>query len=252
MGTHGDDHWTAAEARRAFSEAPYAHLPRLCGEGPILILAPHPDDESLGCGGLVALAAAAGLDVTVAVLTDGAGSHPKSRAWPPERLAAERRSELGRAVGELAGAGAGVMTFAAPDGGLERSEAAAVDWLFARVQVRPAAVFATWAFDPHPDHTACARIAAQVARRWGAALYAYPVWGLILPDSASAGCRRPCWRLDVSAVLSRKRAAISAHLTQTTRMIDDDPDGFMLRPEDLERHLGPDEVFLELIPRPSA
>ncbi len=49
------------------------------GAAPIVVLAPHPDDESLGCGALLA-AAFAGKGARVVCLTDGSGSHPGSRA----------------------------------------------------------------------------------------------------------------------------------------------------------------------------
>jgi LmbE family N-acetylglucosaminyl deacetylase len=241
----GTRHWTAGEARAALASAPEISLQTLCGAGPVLVVAPHPDDESLGCGGLVALAAAAGLDVAVAVLTDGAGSHPNSRNWPAARLADLRRSELDEAAERLGDGRIRVEAFAAPDGGLDRNEPAAGAWL-ARRPERPAAVFVTWSADPHPDHKAAARIAAGAAAGWGAALYAYPVWGLILPEAADAGPRAPALRLDVSAVLERKRAAVAAHRSQATDLIHDDPEGFRLRPEDIDRHLGPYEAFLQL------
>ena len=69
---------------------------------PLLVLAPHPDDESLGCGALLAQAFA-GVGAHVACLTDGAASHPGSRLVPPDQLAAIRRAEVLDAVAPLAG-----------------------------------------------------------------------------------------------------------------------------------------------------
>ena len=139
-----------------------------------------------------------------------------------------------------------VETFSAPDGRLEAFEPQAAAWLAKAVGASPSAVFVTWEADPHPDHKAAARIAARQASVWGAALYAYPVWGLILADHEPAGPRAPGLALDVSAWLERKRAAIAAHRSQTGRLICDDPNGFRLRDEDLRRHLRPAEVFMEL------
>ena len=76
-------------------------LDDIIGGGTCLILAPHPDDESLGCGGLIAACVAAGRPPLVAVLTDGAGSHPNSRTYPPDRLRAVRAQEVRTAVGML-------------------------------------------------------------------------------------------------------------------------------------------------------
>ncbi len=212
------------------------------------MVAPHPDDESLGCGGLIALSAQAGAKVRVAALTNGEASHPNSGAYPPARLAELRRSELKAAMNLLGGGAAlAVESFGAPDGRLETCEAAAQSWLD-RVCAPdpPAAVFVTWAADPHPDHKAAFRIAAHQAAVWGAALFAYPVWGLTLAEEDDVGPIAPCLRLDVSLVLDLKRSAIAAHRSQTTSLIDDDPEGFRLSAADLARHLGPCEVFMRV------
>src|SRR6202044_4049231 len=64
----------------------------------ILVVAPHPDDESLGCGGLISLSAQAGSSVYIGFVTDGAASHRNSTAWSPVRLAAQREQEASRAL----------------------------------------------------------------------------------------------------------------------------------------------------------
>ncbi|HEX2943304.1 MAG TPA: PIG-L family deacetylase, partial [Rhodopila sp.] len=69
----------AADHHRAWRSLPLGTLDHIAGTGTCLILAPHPDDESLGCGGLIATAVAAGRAPLVVILTDGAGSHPNSR-----------------------------------------------------------------------------------------------------------------------------------------------------------------------------
>ena len=237
--------WTAGQARAAFLAAPLVDLGALCPGGSLLVVAPHPDDESLGCGGLIALATQAGCKVTVAALTDGEASHPDSRAYPPARLAELRRLELRQAVDRLAGPAVAVETLGAPDGRLEACEGEAQAWL-AKLGRRVSfqAVFTTWAADPHPDHKAAFRIAAGLAAVWDADLFAYPVWGLTLADAEDAGPAAPCLRLDISTVLDRKRSAIAAHRSQTTPLIGDDPEGFRLGEADLARHLAPFEVFI--------
>ena len=52
---------------------------------------------------------------------------------------------------------------------------------------------------------------------------------------------------DVAAVLEAKRAAITAHLTQTTRLIDDDPNGFCLTEAAIERLARPTETYWQVI-----
>ena len=78
----------AADVLARMASLPFADVATIAGSGPILVLAPHPDDESLGCGGLIAQACAAGIEVHVAILTDGSMSHPNSAAFPAQRLLA--------------------------------------------------------------------------------------------------------------------------------------------------------------------
>ena len=61
--------------------------------GKTLVVAPHPDDESLGCGGAIALLSGFGCPVHVLFISDGTGSHPNSRKFPPPALRALRESE---------------------------------------------------------------------------------------------------------------------------------------------------------------
>ncbi len=91
----------AADLHRAWRELPIGNLTDVAGAGACLILAPHPDDESLGCGGLIAALCQAGRPPVVAVLTDGAGSHPGSHDWPPESLREVRSQEVRTAAALL-------------------------------------------------------------------------------------------------------------------------------------------------------
>jgi LmbE family N-acetylglucosaminyl deacetylase len=69
--------------------------------GPTLVVAPHQDDESLGCGGTIALLRAAGVPVRVLFISDGSGSHPGSRRYPPQALTALRNAEAREALALL-------------------------------------------------------------------------------------------------------------------------------------------------------
>ena len=62
-------------------------------EGGFVVVAPHPDDESLACGGLIAKACAENRPMRVVIVSDGAGSHPNSKACPPDRMRALREEE---------------------------------------------------------------------------------------------------------------------------------------------------------------
>ena len=167
---------------------PFADLDEITGGTTALVLAPHADDESLGCGGLIAEAAARGFPPAVAVLTDGSMSHPSSRSHPPPRLRALRQAEARAAVAAL-GVGSERLHFLnLPDGGAPREgpgmeEAAARVADLARAY-KAGTILTTWECDPHADHVAAQVIARAAARSMGARVVSYPVWGWALPRRA--------------------------------------------------------------------
>jgi LmbE family N-acetylglucosaminyl deacetylase len=68
----------------------------------LVVVAPHPDDETLGCGALLHEAAQSGTRCRVICMTDGSASHRNSKTWNRERLARARKSEFEAAVALLA------------------------------------------------------------------------------------------------------------------------------------------------------
>ncbi len=88
----------ALEAARSFA---FATLAERLGDGGLVVIAPHPDDESLACGGLIAEAHAEGRPVRVVIVSDGTGSHPASKTYPRARLRELRENEAREAVAEL-------------------------------------------------------------------------------------------------------------------------------------------------------
>ena len=219
------------------------------GHGPVVVLAPHADDESLGCGLLLASLWKEGGRAHVACLTDGAASHPRSRAVPPARMRGLRREELGRAVGLLGGRDRDVTFFDLPDAAAHRVHgpgedparrlAALVDRLGAATLVAPSPL------DPHCDHEAGAAAARRVAeRRPGLRLLFYPVWSRWharggRPPTPS-GARTLAWG---RGPRHDKRAAIHAHRSQMGQVVRDDPDGFTLSPRHREAMLTPTERY---------
>ncbi len=222
----------AGDLHRAWQELPLGSLSDVAGTGASLILAPHPDDESLGCGGLIAACCQAGRPPVVAVLTDGAGSHPGSRAWPPDRLREERAREVRSAVGLLGLPADRLVLLSQPDGHAPHPGDRPFMPLVERLRGIAHAfgcdrILATWQHDPHCDHLAAWQIAAEAARRSHLLLRAYPVWGWMLDGHVPAvpvgGCR-----LDISAVRTLKLKAIQAHQSQHGGLVRDDPTGFAL------------------------
>lgn len=233
----------------AFRAAPFAELGAVTGGGPILVLAPHPDDESLGFGGTIAAAVAGGIAVHIVVLTDGTGSHPGSRRYPPPRLKMLREAETCAAAATLGVAAEQVAFLEAVDLHAP-TEGADFDALthrlagmIARVQAR--SLLTTWRHDPHCDHEAAALLGAAAAQAAGVRFLTAPVWGWTLPDDAPLPDPLPAaiW-LDVAAYLPAKRRAIAAHVSQTTGLIDDLPDRFRLDPAFLALFDRPWEVLI--------
>lgn len=241
----------ASTILRRMADLPFADLEEITGAGTALVLAPHPDDESLGCGGLIAEACARGRPPVVAVLTDGTMSHPASASHPPPRLKALREAETRAAMAAL-GLGPervhflGLRDGQAPREGPAMREAAARVAHLARMHAATV-ILATWEHDPHDDHVAAHAIAREAARVAGARLVSYPIWGWTLPPrrrlpadaAAVAGAR-----LHIGRHLSAKRKAIAAHASQSSSLITDDPEGFRLPDALLAALCRPFEVFL--------
>src|SRR5580658_4941526 len=91
----------AIEAMLMMQNFPIGSLPDVLGDGGLVVIAPHPDDESLACGGLIAEARAQGRLVRVVIVSDGTGSHPTSKTYPRARLRELRENEAREAVAEL-------------------------------------------------------------------------------------------------------------------------------------------------------
>ena len=189
----------------------------------LVVVSAHPDDESLGVGGLIATAHRAGLEVYVVLLTAGEASHPPGREVSRHSLATERLAEMDRAVGLLA-PGTPVVFLGAPDGGAADVEDQMVVALGDIVGDGAGTLLvAPWRHDGHPDHEAAGRAAAQVARSSGAWLAEYPLvmWRLGEPDAAPW---RQMVRLELAPQLREtKLDAIRAHASQLRALSPDDP-----------------------------
>ncbi len=221
------------------------------GAGPILILAPHPDDETLGCGGLIATAQASGRAVFVLVLTDGTGSHPNSAAYPASRLRRLREAESRQAARMLGlpernVSFLGLVDTQAPQRG-EAAEQAARDIAVHAQSVGAGVILTTWRHDPHCDHLSASLLGARAATLTGAALFEYPVWGWTLPPRRLLEARAPVgFRLDVGRHIPAKQRAIACHQSQLGQVVTDDPDGFRLESQFIALFTERFETFLRV------
>ncbi|WP_245979880.1 bifunctional PIG-L family deacetylase/class I SAM-dependent methyltransferase [Gryllotalpicola protaetiae] len=213
----------------------------------LVVLAAHPDDESLGAGALIARANRLGWAVDIVVATDGEASHPASPTHTPEQLRVRRQSELHGAVAALA-PDARLTTLGLRDGGLPGQEhllRAGIEAVIAAGD--PPLLVAPWCADGHGDHEAVGRLAHELAAARGLRLLEYPIWlwHWAAPDSPEV----PWAQLSVlhadDAERAAKRAATGGYVSQTYPLSDAPGDEAMLGPE-IQRHFDrSEEVYVE-------
>jgi LmbE family N-acetylglucosaminyl deacetylase len=174
--------------------------------GPVLVVAPHADDETIGCGATLSLHAHRGDAVHVVVVTDGDRGDPRGLFSQDgtDGYVARRRDECRRALQAL-----GIVT--APRFLAHRDQQ--TDAALLRVQladvlaeVAPAVVYHPAAPEMHPDHHVAARVIAEVVAARGARLraFAYESWVPVVPTHV----------IDVSTVWSVKQAALTCYASQ--------------------------------------
>lgn len=124
-----------------------------------VVIAPYPDDETLGCGGLIATACSLGSAIEVIYLTDGSAALPDHPKKTPSQLIGVRVAEAHAALGVLGVAPGHAHFLGAPDGRLAHIAAAeqehfvsALSGLLARL--RPDHVLVPWRHDGSSEHEA--------------------------------------------------------------------------------------------------
>ena len=128
-------------------------------QGRALVLSPHPDDETIGCGLLLAQMAQGGHPTSVALVTDGGGGWYSSTPRPtPEGIVQIRHGEWHRALDALGVPKEGRFEFGFPDGTLSDHEGDLAERIGDLLRnLSPSQVFVTKPSDLHPDHRALAR-----------------------------------------------------------------------------------------------
>ena len=211
------------------------------GDRGIVVIAPHPDDETLGCGGLLAWAGHQDVLRHVVFLTNGEQSHPGAK----QDVARIRRAEAILANAQLGLTPAQLSFLGLPDTGLltlsNEARKWAVHWLRCLAAERsPCVLLVTAQTDTHGDHSAAWELVRDAVRGLpGVELMTYPVWSWLLADApALRGVR-----VDIAAYREEKSKALRAYASQQGLRVTD-VDGFSL-PEDLLQHVNDDtEVFL--------
>ncbi|ARP81735.1 hypothetical protein CAL12_13540 [Bordetella genomosp. 8] len=202
-----ESQWRAWLDRRALRQGHAAELVR--PGGTLHIVAPHPDDEILGCGGIMREAYLAGVSLCIWAITNGEQSHPGSALWDPAGLARERVRESMQALALIA-PGTPRHPLGIPDGGVTDFE----DDIAARLalSIRPRdTVIAPWQWDGHPDHEAASRAAFRAARARACRFLETPIWAWhwMTPDAGAFPTDDAlAIRVGVDAMVLRRRAVM--------------------------------------------
>ena len=147
----------------AWSAALAAHRPRPLDPaalGRLVVVAAHPDDETLAASGVMQAAHATGAYVELVVATDGEAAFPAADAACREELRRARRRELRAALHAQGLGDTPVHWLGLPDSALDDAE---LEELLVPLLAGADSYLAPWTGDPHPDHAAAGRAAARAA-----------------------------------------------------------------------------------------
>ncbi|WP_125106716.1 bifunctional PIG-L family deacetylase/class I SAM-dependent methyltransferase [Gulosibacter massiliensis] len=252
--TH-DEPGTGASDWDCAHELPGVTTTQLLSPGaPLVVVVAHPDDETLGAGGLIATAAAHGHDVTVVLCSDGEASHPDSRTHTRQELAVIRRREFTAAMdalGSTSRKSCNHVSFTAlglPDGHVGEF-GTEIEGELRRLVTPGSTIASPWRSDGHPDHDAVGEIAAAVAAELELTLLEFPIWywHWAQPVADPRWRSMRTFRLDPSAA-GAKRLAMAAYPSQTTPLSAAAEDAPVLTEQFLQHFHRDTEVFLRTEP----
>ena len=211
----------------------------------LVVVAPHPDDEVLGAGGLIQHMERAGVETVVVAVTDGEASHPRARRLGCD-LAATRALERRVALNRLGCRSVRVFQLGFPDGAVAE-QAHRLTELLSSVLGPDDLCVSPWRSDGHPDHDACGRAAAAAAASTRTPVLEYLVWAWhwAAPEKMDVPWRQ-CRRLELERrQTARKRWATYAFTSQIRPSVYDH-DGRPLLPDSvLRRFWRSFEVFVD-------
>ncbi len=194
-------------------------------EQPAVIIAPHQDDETLACGGIIARKRNEGLPVHVVFITDGSASHPHHPRLGPQAISDLRTAEARRALACLGVEHSAVHFLQEPDGTLKAISSLRRENLVSRLaslfhSVSPAEIFLPCNPDGSSEHDAVFGFVLEAITRSGLRpdIWQYPVWSWWTPVLlmrrwlATDDCRR----LPLDDYWLAKQQAIECYQSQIT------------------------------------
>jgi len=202
-----------------------------------VLVAPHPDDETLGYGGVLRWLLDHGVPCTILAVTDGEGSHAASSRIRPCELAELRAEERSRALALLGAASVPVQRLRLPDGEVDAHRLELTEALDPLLGAGTC-VIVPWHQDAHCDHRAVAEAASAVAAASDTAVWEIPIWGRV------AGFDEPCSVLELGPFAACKRRAAEQFRTQIHALGPSPEDGPVLRSFELRAFLQPTELVM--------
>jgi LmbE family N-acetylglucosaminyl deacetylase len=160
------------EWRERLSWLPAWHPPPM----PTLVIAPHPDDETLAAGGLIHCLRSQDIKVTIVAVTDGERAYPEEDTVAARRKLGEVREREQRCALEHLGVSEkDILRLRLPDSSVSEMEDKLFQRLLSKVS-KETHLVAPWPHDFHPDHEACGRVAVRLAKETGARLTFWFFW----------------------------------------------------------------------------
>lgn len=145
----------------------------------LVIIAPHPDDETLGCGELISLAVSSGRNVRVIVVSDGAMSHLNCCDISMAELVANRRLSCQKAMEILGVAPQDLIFGNFPDSKLAEHFEEIKSWLLSLLLEKKVQIFVPYKFEEWQDHQVIQKIGEELVSGTGNEGYYYLVWSYL-------------------------------------------------------------------------
>lgn len=220
-----------------------------------MVIIPHPDDESLGCAGLISMLKAQGTQFKFILTTDGSASHRNSLKFSKDSLIAIRKRELLKVLDILGFGKDNLSCFDAQDSAMPAKGEPGFSDLVLKLaselnNFSPDFILVPYELDPHRDHRASWQLLMSALENGNAQrplIWEYPIW--LYQNAAQEDIPRlrngELKSVKIRAYLEKKKACIYTHLSQTTALIDDDPTGFRLTEDMISNFIIDKEFYLE-------
>lgn len=218
------------------------HFPANCR---VVIIAPHPDDEILGCAGLIQQLYDLKRDMVLMAVTNGTQSHPDSRIYTPAQLSQIRPQESLEAL-KVLGIQQHMQRIALniEDGTISLEQDKLYQLLGEHIQPNDILV-STFAEDGHPDHEATGRTVQRFADDHQLACYQVLIWAW---HWASPNDRRIAWQKALKLELTAQQLALkkqAIHCFKSQIEVDSSTNQPPILPSTaIDRMLMPYEVYL--------